>query len=62
MLEQPHQSFINQSERNQTEEEKKDVKDSQWIQKLCCQLLQESFVPEGKMLEIRYLVRERLDI
>ncbi|MBK6482814.1 MAG: transposase [Chitinophagaceae bacterium] len=46
-----------------SKEEKTDVQDCRWIQKLfAAGLLQESFVPEGKMLEIRYLVRERLDI
>jgi transposase len=56
-------SLVNPKETKQKRGKKTDVKDSQWIQKLfAAGLLQESFVPEGKMLEIRYLVRERLDI
>src|SRR6185436_7959865 len=56
-------SLVNPKETKQKRGKKTDVKDCQWIQKLfAAGLLQESFVPEGKMLEIRYLVRERLDI
>ena len=56
-------SLVNPKETKQKKGKKTDVKDCRWIQKLfAAGLLPESFVPEGKMLEIRYLVRERLDI
>lgn len=56
-------SLVNPKQTKQQRGKKTDVQDCRWIQKLfAAGLLQESFVPEGKMLEIRYLVRERLDI
>lgn len=56
-------SLINPSETKQKKGRKTDVRDCRWIQQLfSAGLVKESFIPEGKMLEIRYLVRERLDI
>lgn len=56
-------SLVNPTETRQKKGKKTDVRDCRWIQKLfAAGLLKESFIPEGKMLEIRYLVRERLDI
>lgn len=56
-------SLVNPRETKQKKGKKTDVRDCRWIQKLfSAGLLKESFIPEGKMLEIRYLVRERLDI
>jgi len=56
-------SLVNPTETKQKKGKKTDVRDCRWIQKLfAAGLLKESFIPEGKMLEIRYLVRERLDI
>lgn len=56
-------SLVNPKETKQKKGKKTDVRDCRWIQKLfSAGLLKESFIPEGKMLEIRYLVRERLDI
>lgn len=56
-------SLVNPKETKQKKGKKTDVRDCRWIQKLfSAGLLKESFIPEGKMLEIRYLMRERLDI
>jgi len=56
-------SLVNPKETKQKKGKKTDVRDCRWIQKLfSAGLLKESFIPEGKLLEIRYLVRERLDI
>lgn len=56
-------SLVNPKETKQKKGKKTDVRDCRWIQKLfSAGLLKESFIPEGKMLDIRYLVRERLDI
>ena len=56
-------SLVNPKETKQKKGKKTDVRDCRWIQKLfAAGLLKESFIPEGKLLEIRYLVRERLDI
>ena len=56
-------SLVNPTETKQKKGKKTDVRDCRWIQKLfSAGLLKESFIPEGKMLEVRYLVRERLDI
>lgn len=42
---------------------KSDVSDSQWIQKLySAGLLRESIVAEGRLKELRFLIRERLDL
>ena len=56
-------SLVNPKETKQKKGKKTDVRDCRWIQKLfAAGILKESFIPEGKLLEIRYLVRERLDI
>lgn len=56
-------SLVNPKETKQKKGKKTDVRDCRWIQKLfSAGLLKESFIPEGKLLEIRYLVRERMDI
>ena len=56
-------ALVNPTETRQKKGKKTDVRDCRWIQKLfAAGLLKESFIPEGKMLEVRYLVRERLDI
>jgi len=56
-------SLVNPKETKQKKGKKTDVRDCRWIQKLfCAGLLKESFIPEGKVLELRYLIRERLDI
>ncbi len=48
-------SLINPKETKQKKGKKTDVRDCRWIQKLfSAGLLKESFIPEGKMLEIRY--------
>jgi transposase len=55
--------LVNPKEVRQVKGRKTDVKDCQWIQKkFAAGLLTESYVPEGKLKELRYLVRERLDI
>ena len=56
-------SLVNPKETKQIKGRKTDVKDCRWIQKLfSAGILRESFVPEGKYMEIRQLVRERLDM
>ncbi len=56
-------SLINPKETKQVKGRKTDVKDCRWIQKLfSAGILRSSFIPEGKYMEIRHLVRERLDI
>lgn len=56
-------SLVNPKQTQQKRGDKTDVKDARRIQKLfAAGILKESFIPEGKMLEIRLLVRERLDI
>ena len=55
--------LVHPREVQQVKGRKTDVKDSQWIQKLySAGLLRESIVAEGKMKELRMLVRERMDI
>jgi transposase len=55
--------LVNPKETKQVKGRKTDVKDCQWIQKLfSAGILRSSFIPEGKYMEIRQLVRERLDI
>jgi transposase len=55
--------LVNPKETKQVKGRKTDVKDCQWIQKLfAAGILRNSFVPEGKYMELRLLVRERLDI
>jgi transposase len=56
-------SLVNPKETKQVKGRKTDVKDCRWIQKLfSAGILRESFVPEGKYMELRLLVRERLDM
>jgi transposase len=55
--------LVNPKETKQVKGRKTDVKDCRWIQKLfSAGILRESFVPEGKYMEIRQLVRERIDM
>ena len=55
--------LVNPKETKQVKGRKTDVKDCQWIQKLfSAGVLRHSFIPEGKYMELRMLVRERLDI
>jgi transposase len=55
--------LLNPKETRQVKGRKTDVKDCRWIQKLfSAGLLRSSFVPEGKYMEVRHLVRDRLDI
>jgi transposase len=55
--------LVNPKETKQIKGRKTDVKDCQWIQKLfSAGILRSSFVPEGKLMELRLLVRERMDI
>lgn len=55
--------LVNPRETKQVKGRKTDVKDCQWIQKLFSSgILRESFIPEAKYMEVRQLVRERLDI
>ena len=56
-------SLLNPKETKQVKGRKTDVRDCRWIQKLfSAGILRSSFIPEGKYMEIRHLVRERLDI
>lgn len=56
-------SLINPKETRQVKGRKTDVRDCRWIQKLfSAGILRSSFIPEGKNMEVRYLVRERLDV
>jgi transposase len=56
-------SLINPTEIKQRKGKKTDVSDCKWIQKIfSAGLTKESFIPEGKLYEVRFLVRERLDI
>lgn len=55
--------LVNPKETKQVKGRKTDVADCRWIQKLfSAGLLRQSFIPEGKYMEVRQLVRERLDI
>jgi len=55
--------LVNPKETKQVKGRKTDVKDCRWIQKLfAAGLLRESYIPEGKYMELRQLIRERLDI
>lgn len=55
--------LINPKETRQVKGRKTDVKDCRWIQKLfAAGILRSSFVPEGQYMEIRHLVRERLNM
>jgi Transposase. len=55
--------LVHPREVQQVKGRKSDVKDSQWIQKLySAGILRESIVAEGRLKELRVLVRERLDL
>lgn len=55
--------LVNPKETKQVKGRKTDVKDCQWIQKLfSAGILRQSFIPEEKYMEVRHLVRERIDI
>lgn len=55
--------LVNPKETKQVKGRKTDVKDCQWIQKLfSAGILRQSFIPEEKYMEVRQLVRERIDI
>ena len=55
--------LVNPKETRQVKGRKTDVRDCRWIQRLfSAGILRQSFIPEGKYMEIRQLVRERLDI
>jgi hypothetical protein len=55
--------LVNPKETKQVKGRKTDVKDCQWIQKLfSANILRQSFIPEQNYIEVRQLVRERLDI
>lgn len=55
--------LVNPKETKQIKGRKTDVKDCQWIQKLfSAGILRSSFIPESKLMELRQLVRERMDI
>jgi transposase len=55
--------LVNPRETKQVKGRKTDVQDCRWIQKLfSAGILRQSFIPEGRFMEIRQLVRERLDI
>lgn len=55
--------LVNPKETKQVKGRKTDVRDCQWIQKLfSAGILRQSFIPEARYMELRHLVRERLDI
>lgn len=55
--------LVNPRETKQVKGRKTDVKDCQWIQKLfSAGILRQSFIPQQKYMEVRQLVRERMDI
>ena len=55
--------LVNPKEVKQVKGRKTDVKDCQWIQKLfAAGLLRQSYIPAGKLKELRMMVREREDI
>jgi hypothetical protein len=55
--------LVHPQEVQQVKGRKTDVKDSRWIQKLySAGLLRESIVAEGKLKELRILVRDRMDL
>lgn len=56
-------ALVNPKETKQVKGRKTDVADCRWIQKLyAAGVLRSSFIPEGLMMELRHMVRERLDI
>lgn len=55
--------LVNPREVQQVRGRKSDVQDCQWIQQLfTAGLLRESLIPQGLLKELRFLVRERLDL
>jgi transposase len=55
--------LVNPKETRQVKGRKTDVQDCRWIQKLfAAGILRKSFIPEGRFMELRQLVRERLDM
>ena len=55
--------LVNPKEVKQVKGRKSDVKDCQWIQKLfSAGLLRQSYIPSGKLKELRMIVREREDV
>lgn len=55
--------LVNPKETRPRKGHKTDVEDCRWIQRLfSAGLLRESYIPEGLLMELRFLVRERLDI
>jgi transposase len=55
--------LVNPKETRQVKGRKTDVQDCRWIQKLYASgILRQSFIPKGAFMELRHLVRERLDI
>ena len=55
--------LVNPKETKQVKGRKTDVRDCQWIQKLfSAGILRQSFIPQQQYMEIRQLVRERMDI
>lgn len=55
--------LVNPKETKQVKGRKTDVSDCRWIQKLfSAGILRSSFIPEGKYMELRQLIRERLDV
>ncbi len=54
--------LVNPKETKQSKGRKTDVADCRWIQRLfSAGILRSSFIPEGIMMELRFLVRDRLD-
>jgi len=65
MLEQKHLEvcLVNPREVSQVKGRKSDVSDCQWIQRLySAGLLRQSYIPAGKLKELRIMVREREDL
>jgi hypothetical protein len=55
--------LVNPKETKQVKGRKSDVSDCQWIQKLfAAGLLRQSYIPSGRLKELRMLMREREDI
>jgi transposase len=55
--------LVNPKEVKQVKGRKTDVKDCQWIQRLfSAGLLRQSYIPAGKLKELRMMVREREDV
>jgi transposase len=55
--------LVNPKEVKQVKGRKTDVKDCCWIQRVfCAGLLRQSYIPAGRLKELRMLVRERQDI